>query len=312
MLTGVLRKPRVLIVGCGDIGLRLAALLGPRVRVVALTSSEQRVPLLRSAGVVPLRGDLDQPDTLWRLRGLARHVVMLAPPPAQGDTDPRSRRLAVLLRSAMIGAGRSPLPMRVVYASTSGVYGDCGGALVHETRPVRPATARARRRVHAEAQWRWLGRGGARVSILRIPGIYDAAQRSPRERLRKGLPVLRREDDVYTNHVHADDLARVVWATLLRGAPQRVYHASDDTRMLAGDYLELAARLLGEPPPPRLEREALERGGLSPMALSMLGESRRLDNTRLHAELGVRLRHPDVQSGLTQPVPSPGTVTTGR
>lgn len=298
MLTGVLRKPRVLIVGCGDVGLRLAALLAPRMRVLALTSSEHRVALLRAAGVVPLRGDLDQPDSLWRLRGLARRVVMLAPPPAEGDTDPRSRRLAVLLRSAMIGAAAPAAPVRVVYASTSGVYGDCAGAWVRETRPTRPATARARRRVHAEAQWRWLGRGGAKVSILRIPGIYDGARRSPRERLRKGLPVLCRDQDVYTNHVHADDLARIVLAALLRGAPQRVYHASDDTHMLVGDYLELAAQLLGETPPARLDRQALAQSALSPMALSMLSESRRLDNTRMHAELGVRLRYPDVRSGL--------------
>ncbi len=298
MLIGVLRKPRLLIVGCGDIGMRLAALLSPRMRVLALTSSEQRVPLLRAAGLVPLRGDLDHPDTLWRLRGLARRVAVLAPPPAQGDEDPRSRRLAVILRSAMIGAGPRGQPLQLVYASTSGVYGDCGGALVKETRPLRPATARARRRAHAEAQWRGLGRAGARVSILRVPGIYDAAGRSPRERLRKRLPVACREQDVYTNHVHADDLARVVRAALLRGAPQRVYNACDDTHMLVGDYLELAAQLLGELAPPRLARDALRHSGLSPMALSMLGESRRLDNTRLHAELGVQLRYPDVRSGL--------------
>lgn len=298
MLTGVLRKPRLLIVGCGDIGLRLAALLAPRMRVLALTSSEQRVPLLRAAGIVPLRGDLDQRHTLWRLRALAGRVVVLAPPPSHGDTDPRSRNLATILRSAMIGAAHARDPLRVVYASTSGVYGDCAGAVVSETRPLRPASARARRRAHAEAQWRQIGRAGARVSILRVPGIYDAAQRSPRERLRRRLPVPSRDDDVYTSHVHADDLARIVLAALLRGAPQRVYHACDDTRLLVGDYLELAAQLLGEPAPPRLGRDALQHSALSPMALSMLSESRRLDNTRMHAELGVRLRHPDVRSGL--------------
>lgn len=295
----VFRKPRVLIVGCGDVGMRLAALLAPRVRVLALTSSEHRVAELRAAGIVPLLGDLDRPDSLWRLRALAGRVVMLAPPPAQGDTDPRSRRLALVLRSAMIGGAHSRGPLRVVYASTSGVYGDCGGELVRETRPVRPASARARRRVHAEAQWRALGRAGARVAVLRVPGIYDAQRRSPRERLRQGLPALRREDDVYTSHVHADDLARMLWVALLRGAPQRIYHACDDTRMLAGDYLDLAAALLGEAAPPRRSREQLLHGGLSPMALSFLSESRRLDNTRMHAELGVRLRHVDVRSGLS-------------
>ena len=294
------RKPRLLIVGCGDVGMRLAKLLVPRVRVLALSSSPERVATLRRAGIVPLLGDLDHPDSLWRLRALAPRIAMLAPPPSRGDTDPRSRRLALVLRSAMIGGAQPTAALRVVYASTSGVYGDCGGQVVRETRAPRPATARARRRVHAEAQWRALGRAGAVVSILRIPGIYDAAQRSPRARLRAGLPALRTEDDVYTSHVHADDLARIVWRALLVGAPQRVYHACDDTRMLAGDYLDLAARLLGEAEPPRLGREQLRSSGLSASALSFLGESRRLDNTRLHAELGVRLLHPDVASGLGQ------------
>lgn len=301
MLNAVFRKPRILIVGCGDVGLRLAALLRPRARVLALTSSPERVPLLRAAGVVPLLGNLDQPETLWRLRALAARVAMLAPPPAQGDTDPRSRRLALVLRSAMIGGAPRRGALRVVYASTSGVYGDCAGAVLRETRRPRPGTARARRRLDAEAHWRALGRAGAKVSVLRIPGIYDAHERSPRERLRRGLPAPRREDDVFTSHIHADDLARALWAALLRGAPQRIYHACDDTRMLAGDYLELAAALLGEAPPPRLSREQLARSGLSPMALSFLSESRRLDNTRLLAELGLRLLYPDVRSGLRPP-----------
>ena len=301
MLNAVFRKPHILIVGCGDVGLRLAALLRPRARVFALTSSPERVPLLRAAGIVPLLGNLDQPETLWRLRALAPRVAMLAPPPAHGDTDPRSRRLALALRSAMIGGTHRRGALRVVYASTSGVYGDCAGALLRETRTPRPATARARRRLDAEAHWRALGRAGAKVSVLRIPGIYDAGERSPRERLRRGLPVLRREEDVFTSHIHADDLARALWAALLRGAPQRIYHACDGTRMLAGDYLELAATLLGETPPPRLSREQLARSGLSPMALSFLSESRRLDNTRMLAELGLRLLHPDVRSGLRPP-----------
>ncbi len=298
MLTTVLRKPRVLIVGCGDIGLRLAALLRPRLRVLALTSSPERVALLRQAGIVALRGDLDRIDTLWRLRGLADRVVMLAPPPARGTTDTRALHLATVLRSAMIGAAPRRPGLRILYASTSGVYGDCRGEVVPETRVPKPQTERARRRLHAEAQWRALGRVGARVGVLRVPGIYDAAARSPRARLRSGLPALRRQDDVYTNHIHADDLARVLRLALWRAAPQRVYNVCDDTRILAGDYLDLAAACLGEPPPPRRSREQLAGSALSPMALSFLSESRRLDNGRMHAELGARLLYADVRSGL--------------
>ncbi|MDP3612173.1 MAG: NAD(P)H-binding protein, partial [Rubrivivax sp.] len=211
-----LRRPTLLIIGCGDIGMRVLRLLQPRWRVLALTSSATRCPVLRAAGAVPLLGNLDEPSTLGRLGGLADAVLHLAPPPGQGSTDPRTRALL----AALARGGRV---QRLVYASTSGVYGDCGGERFDESRAVQPATDRARRRVDAETQVRWFGRrSGALVNILRIPGIYatDRPGGHPRERLLRGTPVLLDEDDVYTNHIHADDLARVCVAALGRGAPQ--------------------------------------------------------------------------------------------
>jgi nucleoside-diphosphate-sugar epimerase len=146
------------------------------------------------------------------------------------------------------------------------------------------------------------------VSILRVPGIYAADRPGghPRERLMRGTPVLRAEDDVFTNHIHADDLARVCVAALLRGRPQRVLHACDDSELRMGDYFDLAADLQGLPRPPRVSRaEAAQR--LSPQSMSFLGESRRLDNRRLHDELKPRLRYPTVAEGLYDgPRPSDG------
>lgn len=287
------RRPTLLIVGCGDIGQRVLRLVHPRWRVLALTSSQERVPALRALGAVPLVGDLDAPATLGRLGGLADAVLHLAPPPAAGTVDPRTR---ALLR-ALARGGRV---RRIVYASTSGVYGDCGGARLDETRAVNAGTDRARRRVDAEAQLRWFGRrSGVRVTVLRIPGIYAADRPGghPRERLARGTPVLAAEDDVYTNHIHADDLARVCVAALYRGAPQRVLHASDDSELKMGAYFDLAADLCGLPHPPRLTRgEAAVQ--LSPMLLSFMSESRRLDNARLKRELRLRLRYPTVHEGL--------------
>jgi nucleoside-diphosphate-sugar epimerase len=288
-----LRRPTLLIVGCGDVGLRVLKLVRPRWRVVALTSSMARVDELRALGAVPLVGNLDEPATLGGLGGLADAVLHLAPPPGVGDTDPRTR---ALLR-ALARGGRV---RHLVYASTSGVYGDCGGALFDETRPVRPATDRARRRVDAEAQVRWFGRRtGARVSLLRIPGIYAADRPGghPRERLLRGTPVLAGADDVYTNHIHADDLARACVAALVRGLPQRVVHASDDTELKMGDYFDLAAELCGLPRPPRVTREEAATV-LSPVQLSFMSESRRLVNLRLKIELRLRLRYPTVRAGL--------------
>ncbi len=294
------RRPSLLIVGCGDIGLRVLRLLQPRWRVLALSSSPARLPLLRAQGAVPLLGNLDEPATLGRLAGLADAVLHLAPPPAQGEGDPRTRALL----QALARGGRA---RRLVYASTSGVYGDCGGARFDETRAVNPATDRARRRVDAEAQLRTWGRAcGVGVTVLRIPGIYaaDRAGGHPRERLLRGTPVLVPEDDVYTNHIHADDLARACVAALHRGLPQRVVHASDDSELQMGAYFDLAAALCRLPPPPRITR-AQAAVQLSPMLLSFMSESRRLDNRRLKAELRLRLRYPTVASGLLAGLPVP-------
>ena len=209
------------------------------------------------------------------------------PPAADGPTDRRTARLlAALSRSARLRC--------LVYASTSGVYGDAAGARFDETRSVAPATARAQRRVDAEQRVRRHGRGQAvRACILRVPGIYglDRPGGDPRERLRRGTPLLAAEDDVYTNHVHADDLARACVAALVRGAPQRVYHASDDAQSTMGEHFDAVADAFGLPRAPRLSRSAAALQ-LSPMQMSFLSESRRLDNRRLHRELRVRLRYP--------------------
>ena len=281
--------PRVLILGCGDIGLRLVPLLLPRYRVLAVTSNPGRRAELRAAGAIPIVADLDAPLTLGRLARLAPTIVHLAPPQSEGRIDRRTRNLAAIL----------PEGARLVYVSTTGVYGDCAGASFDETRSVRPQNARAVRRVDAETVLRaWARRRHGKLSILRVPGIY-AADRLPLERLHKGLPALVAREDVHTNHIHADDLARICLAAMRLGAPNRVYHAVDDTDLKMGDYFDAVADAAGLSRPPRLPRSELERS-VSPMMLSFMSESRRLHNARIKEELGVQLRYPDVQSLLTQ------------
>jgi nucleoside-diphosphate-sugar epimerase len=299
----------VLIVGCGDVGLRAAGQLGApdggRVRLLALTSSPERVRLLRACGITPLTGDLDRPETLRRLSGLAQRVLHLAPPP--GDVrgvvshDPRTRDLLRALRL------RTP-PESLVYASTTGVYGDCAGQRVSEVRPVQPHTARARRRVDAEQWVRLFGRTGVRSTILRVPGIYaqDREGGTPRDRLLKGTPVLLAKDDVYTNHIHANDLARACMLALWRGRPQRSLNICDDTDMKMGDYFDLAADLMGLPRPPRIPRASASEV-LPLMLLSFMSESRRLDNTRMKKELRLKLQVPHVRQGLSPQPGLPGT-----
>ena len=286
-------KPRLLVVGCGDVGMRVLKLLRKRWHVLALTSNPARRHELRQAGATPLIGNLDAPETLARLAGWPDAVLHLAPPQASGTRDLRTLNLLRAL-------ARGTPPKRIVYASTTGVYGDCAGARFDESRPVAPATDRARRRVDAESQLRQFGtRFGTMVTILRVPGIYasDRPGGHPRERLARGTPVLRREDDVYTNHIHADDLARACHVALSRSLAQRVVHVCDDSELLMGDYFDLAADLCGMPRPARIDREEARRL-MSPMQLSFLAESRRLDNRRLKRELRLKLRYPQVQQGL--------------
>ena len=284
-----LGRPRLLLVGCGDVGMRLLPLLRERFRVFAVTGKPARAAELRAAGATPIVANLDQPDSLRRLAGLADKVVHLAPPQSIGTLDQRSRNLtAILPRHGML-----------VYVSTTGVYGDTGGACFDETRAVAPVNARAQRRVDAEQVLRrWALRTNSRLAILRVPGIY-AADRLPVERLKLGTPALNAADDVYTNHIHADDLAHIIALALFRAQPQRVYHTVDDSALKMAEYFDLVADAFGLPHPPRLPRSELAKQ-VSPMLLSFMSESRQLQNLRMKQELGVRLAYPTVGDTLRQ------------
>ena len=268
----------------------LPRLLG-HYRVYALLRDAQQGAYWREHGARPVLADLDRAASLKRLAGLADVVLHFAPPPDSGTGDPRMRRLL-----AALARGES-LPQRLIYISTSGVYGDCQGAQIDETRPLRPRTARAQRRVDAERQLRRFGcRHGVRVSILRAPGIY-AADRLPLERLRRGTPALAAAADVYTNPIHADDLAQLACAALRFGRANRCYNASDDSQMKMGEYFDLVADRYALPRAPRVSRaEANE--AMSPLQLSFMSESRRLDNRRIKRELRTRLIYPQVADGV--------------
>lgn len=362
-----LRRPRILIVGCGDVGLRCVERLRGRARLFALTSTPSRRLTLRAAGTVPLVGDLDARATLARLAGLAPTVLHLAPPPKTGDDDRRTQALIAALTARRRSPARSPsrsraasgtvgrlrrlvaqrtppatfrpafqpgiesagpllggrLPsrgapmaaypeasaivpdrgfatggrrrsrLRIVYASTTGVYGDCGGARIDETRTPHPVTPRAIRRVAAERRLRRAtARGALTATIARIPGIY-AADRLPLARLEKRTPALTEADDVYTSHIHADDLAAILVRLATHGRPSRVIHASDDSELRMGEYFDRVADAFGLPRAPRVSRvDAQQR--IDPLLLSFMSESRRLSNRRLKRELRVRLRYPGV------------------
>lgn len=281
----------LLIVGCGDIAKRALPQLSAHFRIAALLRPERLSEIQAFAAVQSIPGDLDDPASLAGIDRAATHIVHLAPPPNSGRTDPRTAHLLGAL------ARCRRLPERFVYISTSGVYGDCGGHLVGEERPVNPMSDRARRRVDAERSLSAFGAShGTRIVILRVPGIY-AHDRLPLERLRKRTPVLRAEDDVYTNHIHADDLAGIVVTALTHQDAGGIYNACDDSAMKMGDWFDLVADRSNLPRPPRIARaEAGER--IPAPLLSFMSESRRLDNARMKSQLGVRLLYPTVYDGV--------------
>ncbi|HXL74461.1 MAG TPA: NAD-dependent epimerase/dehydratase family protein [Burkholderiales bacterium] len=264
-----------MIAGFGDVARR------------ALPRLEDRFEVLRIAR--RYGSDLDRPEGL-ALEG-AHALFHCAPPPGAGESDTRTANLLAALEKGRI------LPARVVYVSTSGVYGDCAGARVDESRPPAPRTPRARRRVDAERRLTlWCEARGIALVILRAPGIY-AADRLPLERLRAGTPVLRAEDDVYSSHIHADDLAAAAVRALADDATAGTYNVADDTELKMGDWFDLVAERAGLPRPARVARAQMAE--LVPEDLySFMCESRRLDNRRMKQVLGVRLRYPTAYQGL--------------
>jgi nucleoside-diphosphate-sugar epimerase len=281
----------VLIIGCGDIGRRVARLVRERGgRVTALVRNPARGEELEQLGIATTAGDLDRPETLAGLPTRGTTVCYLAPPPGGGFTDPRVRAFC-----AAAGAGLEPT--KVVYVSTSGVYGDCGDLPVTEETPVNPQTARARRRVDAETTLlAWGAERGVAVVILRVTGIYGPG-RLPLERLRRGHPVLRPEEAPVTNRIHADDLARVCLAAADKGVAGEIFNVSDGHPGTMTEYFNAVADALGLPRPPQVSWEEAQQV-MEPLMLTYFQERRRLDNRKMRERLGIELRYPTLTEGL--------------
>ncbi|HEU0188771.1 MAG TPA: SDR family oxidoreductase [Gallionella sp.] len=281
---------RLLIIGCGDVARRTIPLVVRRYRVYALVRNTANCAALRTLGAVPLSGDLDDRTGLSCVAGLADTVLHFAPPQNSSALDTRTRHLLAALSS---GA----LPKQLVYISTSSVYGDCRGAAVSEAHPIAPKTAPAKRRANAEKLIRnWAKRNKVRACILRVPGIY-AAERLPLNRLQQGLPCIIDSEDVHTNLIHADDLARIVVTVLRNGSACRVYHACDDSQLKMGGYFDTVAKAFGLSPPPRISSAEAQRV-LPESLLSFMNESRQLANQRMKRELKVKLLYPAVADWL--------------
>ena len=282
------------IIGCGDIGQRTAKLwMAQHGTVSALTRFAERSQPLTHLGITLVKGDLDDAASLVHLPLQNTLLFYFAPPPSTGATDPR-------LRTVLAAITAENQPIKIVYISTSGVYGDCQGAWVTEDTPAHPRSERGARRLDAEVALQDWQRGtGVPVVILRVPGIYGPG-RLPIERIKQGLPVIREEEAPYSNRIHADDLARICIAAARYGDSSetaQIYNVSDGHPTSMTDYFNKAADLLGLPRPPAVSMAEAQML-LTPGMLSFIEESRRIDNRKMREKLGVDLLYPTLASGL--------------
>ena len=283
--------PDILIVGCGDIGVRVAQLEKQAGRKVSgLVRSEEGAERLRDQGIEPVMGTLDDLTSLSDLPTGGKLVYYFAPPTGGGPFDSR-------MRSFCQAVGAGPLPDKVVYMSTSGVYGDCGGEWVTEETPLNPQTSRAQRRVDAETTLQeWGQEHSVPVVILRVTGIYGPG-RLPLARIQQGHPVLREEESPPTNRIHADDLAVVCVKAAEKAADGDIFNVSDGQPGTMTQYFNLVSELLDLPALPQVDMEEAKRV-MNPMMLSYLTETRRMDNRKMIDQLGVTLRYPNLAAGL--------------
>jgi len=280
----------MLIIGCGDVGRRLARrALARGEKVTGVVRQESSARTLRDLGAHAAVVDLDRPVGAHDIDWHDAQVFYLAPPPTSGTRDPRMTHLLEALPQVPA--------RRLVYISTTGVYGDCAGHWVDESTPPDPQVDRARRRHDAERQLaQWRGAGNGQVVALRVAGIYGPGK-LPLERLRRQVPMIAAADAPWTNRIHVDDLVAVCEAAMRHGQDGEVYNVSDGTPGNMRDYFDRVADLYGLPRAPTISLDEA-RATLSPGMLSYLGESRRLDNRKMLRELQVALRYPDLASGL--------------
>ncbi len=259
----------VTIIGCGD---------------------DDQLEKLQADGFRTLQGDLDYQEDTPEIPLHGSDVYYLVAPQGGGRSDYRMLNFCRRLHS-------KNKPKRLVYISTSGVYGDCGGAVVTEETPINPQTARAQRRASAEQQLQEQAKKlGFALVILRVTGIYGPG-RLPVARILQGHPVLKIEEASFTNRIHALDLVRICLAAMEKGEDGDIFNVCDGQKSSMTEYFTAVADLHKLPRPKQISMEEAERE-MNPLMLSYLKESRRMDNRKMREKLGIELLYPTLDEGL--------------
>lgn len=283
-------KANIAIVGCGDIGRRIARDLAAQSTLAVMSSAESESKA-KELGCETWCVDLDKPlvNADW---SSVTQIYYLVPPPKTGAVDTRSQVFVEFLASSGFADGS-----KLVVISTTGVYGDCDGERVSEQTELRPMTDRAYRRVDLEQCWQTYAKQHKHcLSILRVPGIYSYS-RLPKARLLRGDPVVDPKQCGYTNRIHADDLAYVCVEVMRQQTVSDIYNVSDGVPGRLSEYLLAAAQVLEIPTPPIISMQEAE-SQVSAGMLSYLRESRQIDNAKLMQAFSLTLRYPDFLEGI--------------
>jgi nucleoside-diphosphate-sugar epimerase len=281
------------IIGCGDIGRRVFKRVetlyqNHEHRTTALVRSEESKQLCQQLGINTLLYDLDEPTALDKTQFKDAEIFYFAPPPKAGDTDTRLSHFLKELNEA---------PAKVVLISTTGVYGDCKGDWIDESKPVNPQTGRAIRRVAAEAiLTEWASLNQKPFIILRVPGIYSR-DRLPLARLKKKLPIVQATEAAFTNRIHADDLANICIEAMNSPFTKEVFNTTDGSPGTMVDYFNQIADFAGLERPQQISLNEAQQS-LSAGMLSYADESRRIGNAKLLNILDIKLQYPTLESTL--------------
>ena len=285
----------IVIVGCGDIGKRVAKIWKNGGKsVFGAVRSEENLNSLRQQHIHAISVDLDNAESLGEFGGKLTHACLLyyfAPPPATGVEDTRMGHFLESLDP-------QNLPNQIIYISTSGVYGDQQGQSITEETLANPQVDRAKRRYHAEQLLLEYGveHTSLAITILRVGGIYGPG-RLPLQRLKDQIPMLHEELSPQTNRIHADDLAQVCVAAATEKAAGEIYNVSDGTDSNMTEYFNTIADFCDLPRPPLVDWNEAEKT-ISKGMLSYLKESRRMDNSKMLNDLEIELKYPTLKDGL--------------
>lgn len=284
-----------LIIGCGDIGKRVGRLLQQRDHTVtALVRSQKSAMQLASSNFTTLISDLDNTSVSLPSLDADTHIFYFAPPSDEGDHDLRMQHFLQALTHS------ETQPTRIIYISTTAVYGDSRGAWIDEQTPTQPGNPRGRRRLDAENQLiTYQQQRSVAVTILRVPGIYSA-NRLPFQQIKEGRPILKQAIAPFSNRIHANDLSEICVSAATCHQPSCViYNVSDGNPGSISQYFHEVALAFSLPPPPEIDWPAAEQQ-LSPGMLSYLRESKRIDGRLVIKSLGITLRYPTLEMGLRQ------------